>query len=124
MNLALWICQGVLALAFAGAGLMKLSFDGKTLAEKGMGFASEVSPAFLKSLGAAEVAGAIGVVVPGLVHIAPVLVPVAAACLALVMVGAIVVHVQRKEWSGLVAPAVLLAVAVFVAVQRFGPYAF
>ena len=111
-------------MAFAGAGLMKLAFDGNTLAAKGMGFASEVSPAFLKSLGAAEVAGAIGVVVPGLVHIAPVLVPVAAACLALVMVGAIVVHVRRKEWSGLAAPVVLLAVAVFVAVQRFGPHAF
>jgi uncharacterized membrane protein YphA (DoxX/SURF4 family) len=124
MNLALWICQGVLALAFAGAGLMKLSFDGKALAEKGMDFASEVSPAFLKTLGVAEVLGAIGVVAPALVHIAPVLVPVAAACLAIVMVGAIVVHVQRGEWTGLAAPVVLLAAAVFVAVERFGPYAF
>lgn len=124
MNVALWICQGVLALAFAGAGLMKLSFDGKTLADKGMGFASEVSPAFLKFLGAAEVAGAIGVVVPALVHIAPILVPVAAACLAVVMVGAIGVHVQRREWSGLAAPVVLFATAVFVAWERFGLYAF
>jgi uncharacterized membrane protein YphA (DoxX/SURF4 family) len=124
MNLALWICQGVLALAFAGAGLMKLSFDGKALAEKGMGFASEVSPAFLKFLGTAEVLGAIGVVVPALVHIAPALVPVAAACLAVVMLGAIGVHVQRREWSGLAAPVALLGAALFVAWERFGAYAF
>lgn len=124
MNTALWVCQAVLAVAFAGAGLMKLLFDGHTLAEKGMGFAAEVSPAFLKFLGTAEVLGAIGVVVPALVHIAPVLVPVAAACLALVMLGAIGVHVQRREFGGLAAPVVLLAAAVFVAVERFGPHAF
>lgn len=123
MHTTLWILQAVLAFAFAGAGLMKLLVDPKVLADKGMGFAADVSPGFIKTLGAAEVCGALGVVVPTLVHIAPVLAPIAATCLAVVMVGAVGVHVQRREWTGLLAPLVLLAAAIVVAWGRFGPYA-
>ncbi|BBX42689.1 DoxX family protein [Mycobacterium simiae] len=124
MNVALWILQGILAAAFAGAGLMKLTVDKKSLADKGMNFVDEVSPGFVKALGAAELLGAIGVVLPAIVHIAPLLVPVAATCLALVMVGAIVVHIRRAEYAALLAPAVLLVAAVVVAWGRFGPNAF
>lgn len=63
-------------------------------------------------------------VLPAIVHIAPLLVPVAATCLALVMVGAIVVHIRRAEYAALLAPAVLLVAAVVVAWGRFGPNAF
>jgi hypothetical protein len=124
VNTTLWILQGVLAAAFAGAGLMKLAVDKKVLADKGMGFVEEVSSGFVKSLGTAELLGAIGVVLPAIVNIAPILVPVAATCLAIVMVGAVVVHIRRGEHAEILPPAVLLAVAVAVAWGRFGPYAF
>ena len=124
MNVALWILQGVLAAAFTGAGLMKLALDKKVLADKGMDFVNEVSSGFIKTLGAAELLGAIGVVLPAIVGIAPLLVPVAATCLATVMVGAIVVHLRRNEHAAILAPLVLLIAATAVAWGRFGPYAF
>ncbi|MCV7030795.1 DoxX family protein [Mycobacterium sherrisii] len=123
MNVTLWILQGILAVAFAGAGGMKLGFSKKALADRGMNL-DELSAGSVKALGAAEVLGAIGVVLPAIVHIAPVLVPVAATCLGIVMVGAIVVHVRRAEYAALLAPAVLLVAAAVVAWGRFGPYAF
>ncbi|MDZ7881896.1 MAG: DoxX family protein [Mycobacterium sp.] len=85
------------------------------MVDKGMTFVGDVSPGFVKTLGAAEVAGAVGVILPAVVNIAPILVPIAASCCALVMVGAVVVHMQRREWSGLVAPVALLCVAAVVA---------
>ena len=124
MNIALWVLQGLLAAAFAGAGLMKLTQDKKALAGRGMHFVDDVPSGAIKALGAAELLGAIGVVLPAVVNIAPILVPIAASCLAVVMVGAIVVHGLRKEVSALAAPALLLIVAVIVAWGRFGPYAF
>jgi len=51
-------------------------------------------------------------------------VPIAATGLALVMLGAIVVHARRKEPQMIIANVVLLALAVFVAWGRFGPHAF
>lgn len=124
MHIALWVVAGLLAVAFLGAGLLKLTQSPKALAAKGMAYAEDFPPVGLKAIGAAEVAGALGLVLPALLTIAPVLVPVAAAALAVVMAGAVVVHLRRKEASAVVAPLVLGLLAVFVAWGRFGPYAF
>ncbi len=51
MNVTLWVLQGVLGVAFAGAGLMKLALDKTVLAEKGMDFVDEVSAGFVKGWG-------------------------------------------------------------------------
>ncbi len=119
MNIALWASAGLLALIFLAAGSLKLSQPKAKLAASGMGWAADMSAGTVKLIGAAEVLGAIGLVLPPLVNIAAVLAPVAAVGLAITMVGAIVVHLQRKEYQGLVAPVVLLVLAVFVAVGRF-----
>ena len=68
--------------------------------------------------------GAIGLILPAVLDVAPVLVPVAAVGLALVMVGAATTHLRRKETPMVVLNVVLLALALFVAWGRFGPYAF
>ena len=73
-------------------------------------------------INALAVLGAIGLVVPAAVHVAPILVPLAAVGLALVMIGAGVVHARRKETPMVAMNAVLLVLAVFVAWGRFGPY--
>lgn len=124
MNIALWVLQGVLAVAFLGAGSMKLFASQQALVSRGMDFAERVPMGAVRALGLAEVLGAIGVMLPGLVKIAPVLVPVAAACLAAVMVGAVILHVRRHEGPAVLPAAVLLVVAVAVAWGRSGPYAF
>jgi DoxX-like family len=102
-------------------GLFKLTGDNQALAERGMAWAEDFSPAAVKLIGLAEVAGAVGVIVPALVHIAPVLVPLAAACLAVAMVGAVIVDLRRAEAAASLPAVVLLLLAVFAAWGRFGP---
>jgi hypothetical protein len=85
---------------------------------------SRISSAAVKGIGALEVLGALGLILPAALDIVPVLVPVAATGLALVMLGAAVTHARRNENQMIVVNVVLLALAVFVAWGRFGPYAF
>ena len=97
MNLALWIVAIVLAAVFAGSGLMKQFVPKDKLVTSGQGWAQDFSPTSIRLIGLAEILGAIGLVLPAAVHIAPILVPLAAVGLALVMAGAVAVHARRKE---------------------------
>jgi hypothetical protein len=124
MNVALWIVAGVLAAAFLGAGAMKLAQPRKRLADSGMGWVEDFGDGAVKGIGALEVLGAIGLILPAALDIAPVLVPIAATGLALVMAGAVITHARRREPQLIVVNVVLLALAVFVAWGRIGPYAF
>lgn len=124
MNVVLWIIAGVLAAAFLAAGLMKLAQPREKLVESGMGWAGDFSPGVVKAIGALEVLGALGLILPAVFDVATVLVPLAAVGLALLMAGAIVVHTRRKETPMVVANVVLLALALFVAWGRFGDYSF
>jgi uncharacterized membrane protein len=122
MNTALWVVAAVLAVAFAAAGIFKLTSDNQALVERGMGWAQDFSASAVKSIGTAEVAGAVGLILPAVLHIATVLVPVAAACLAVLMLGAVIVHLRRREAPASLPAVVLLVLAVFVAWGRFGPF--
>jgi uncharacterized membrane protein YphA (DoxX/SURF4 family) len=124
MNLALWIIAIVLAVAFAGSGLMKQFVPKDKLVTAGQGWAQDFSTTSIRLIGLAEILGAIGLVLPAAVHIAPILVSLAAVGLALVMVGAAVVHARRNEPMNIAVNVVLIALAVFVAWGRFGPYSF
>ena len=124
MNLALWIVASVLAAVFAGSGLMKQFVPKDKLAASGQGWAQDYSQSNIRLIGLAEILGAIGLVLPAAVHIAPILVPIAAVGLVLVMVGAAVVHARRNEPMNVVVNVVLIALAVLVAWGRFGPYSF
>jgi len=117
MNVALWIAQGLVALAMLAAGGLKVATPRVKLAEK-LKWAATWSDANVKLLGLAEVLGAVGLIVPWLTGIAPVLTPVAAVALTVIMGGAVKTHVDRKE--PLVPPAVLGALCVFIALGRFG----
>ena len=94
MNIVLWIIAAVLAFAFIAAGLMKLATPREQLAAK-MAWATDLSDGQVKGIGAVEVLGGIGVVLPALVDIAPVLVPIAAVGLAITMAIAAAFHVRR-----------------------------
>ena len=124
MNLALWIIAIVLAVAFAASGLMKQLVPKDKLVTSGQGWAQDFSPTSIRLIGLAEILGAIGLVLPAAVHIAPILVPIAAIGLTLVMVGAAVVHARRNEPMNVAVNLVLISLAVFVAWGRFGPYSF
>lgn len=119
MNIALWILQGLLAFAMFGAGTFKIVTPHDKLAAK-MGWATTWSPALVKLLGAAQVAGAVGLVVPWASGIAPVLTPVAACCLLVLMAGGVKTHLDRRE--PFIAPAVFCVLALVVALGRFGVF--
>lgn len=124
MNVVLWIVAGILASAFTAAGLFKLTQTKDKLIAAGMGWAEDFSPEAVKAIGAVELLGAVGLILPPLVDIAPVLAPLAALGLALTMVGAAITHVRRGEHKEMIPSIVLGLLALFVAWGRFGPHSF
>jgi hypothetical protein len=124
MNVVLWIIASLLALALLAAGVMKLSRPRAKLIASGMGWAEGYSDGGVKAIGALEVLAAIGLILPAALHIAPILVPLAAVGAILVMIGAAVTHARRKENQAILAPVLLLILAAIVVWGRFGPYAF
>ena len=118
MGTALSIVQGVLAVAFIGAGSMKVLKSHDVLKAE-MGWANDFSSGFVKFIGAAESAAALGLVLPGLTGIAPILTPLAAVGLVGIMLGAAATHLRRSEIPMVVPPMVLAALAAFVAYGRF-----
>jgi uncharacterized membrane protein len=123
MNIALWIVQGLLAVFFAAGGVVKLVRPPKRLYDQGLTWVEDFSPGAVKAIGALELLAAIGLVLPAVTGVVPLLVPLAAVGLGLLMVGAAAVHVRRGEVPFIAVNAALLAVAAFVAWGRFGPYA-
>ena len=89
-----------------------------------MAWVEDVSPAQVKAVGAVEVAAALGLVLPAATGILPVLTPLAAAGLVIVMVLAAATHLRLDEASKVPPNVVLGALALFVAIMRFGPEAF
>jgi uncharacterized membrane protein YphA (DoxX/SURF4 family) len=124
MNIALWIIAGLLAVAFLAGGAMKLVQPVEKLAASGMPALEDFSPGTVKAIGALEVLAAVGLILPAAVGIAPVLAPLAAVGLVLLMVGAIITHLRRHEARATPVNLVLLGLAVLVAWGRFGPESF
>jgi uncharacterized membrane protein YphA (DoxX/SURF4 family) len=118
MNIVLWIVQILLALAFAMAGFMKVTQPIDRL-ESRMGWVKDVGPRGVRLIGSLEILGAIGLILPAVTGILPWLTPVAAIGLALTMVGAMITHGRRGEYSGIGMNAVLLVLALFVVYGRF-----
>lgn len=122
MNVALWVVAGVLAAAFLSAGALKLSQPKATLAAAGQGWVEGFPAGQVRAIGALEVTGAVGLILPAVLDIAPILVPIAATGLALIMVGAMITQARRNEQAAIGVNVVLATMAVLVAWGRFGPY--
>jgi uncharacterized membrane protein YphA (DoxX/SURF4 family) len=118
VNIVLWIVAGVLAAMFLLAGVMKVAMPREKLLPI-MQWSKTWSDAQLRALGAVEVLGAIGLILPRALNIAPVLTPLAAVGCAIVMVGATITHIRMKDYKGVGMPVVLLVLAVVVAAGRF-----
>jgi len=103
LRIALWSAQIVLAIVFALAGGMKVSTPAAELAKMAPGFPL----ALLRFIGIAELAGAIGLILPALTRIAPVLTPLASSGFVIVMASAAVLHLVRGELGELAVVVVL-----------------
>ena len=125
MNTVVWIAQGLLAVAMLGAGAMKLSKSKAELQASGsMDWVEDFPEPQIKGIGTLEVLAAIGLILPAVLDIAPDLVGVAAVGVVLLMLGAAATHLRRKENQMVPVNLLIAAIAVFVAVMRFGPEAF
>jgi hypothetical protein len=114
MIYALWIVQGLLALLFLFAGVMKLVLPLESLAGP-----VALPGLFVRFIGVAETLGAIGLILPGLLRIRPGLTPLAAAGLAIIMIGATVVTVMAGDVAPALIPVVVGLLLVFVAYGRW-----
>ncbi|MFI5893561.1 DoxX family protein [Actinoplanes sp. NPDC051513] len=119
MNIILWIVAAALAAAFLASGVLKLVWSRERLAAAGMGWATRFSARSVKGIGVLEILAAVGLVVPAALGIAPVLAPLAATGLVLLMAGAIVTHLRRREMQPVAINLVFLGLSAFVAWSRF-----
>lgn len=123
-NTWLWILAGFLAALFLGTGILKLTRSRDEIIAEGLTWAEDYSEPQLRALGWAEVLGAVGLVVPPLVGVG-IITPVAASCLTLLTIGALVVHVRRREFlPDALRTIALIVMCVVLAYWRFGPAAF
>jgi len=113
----LWTVQGLLALTFLFAGGMKLASPMAALAQQ----APMLPPLFLKFIGLCEVAGALGLILPGLVRVGRGLTSLAAAGLVIIMTGATVITVAGGYISHAVVPFIVGLLAAFIAYKRRQP---
>ena len=111
---ALWIVQWLLALLFLFAGGMKLVLPVEEMTKQ-----IPMPGLFLRFIGVAEVAGALGLILPGLTRIRPSLTPLAAAGLTIIMIGATVVTVKGGQVAPALFPLVVGLLAAFVAYGRW-----
>ena len=118
MNIVLWVIQILLALAFALAGFIKTTQPIEKLSTR-MGWVKDIPPRIVRLIGVLEILGAIGLILPAVTGIWPWLTPVAAGGLVLTMVGAMITHGRRGEFSSIGVNIVLLALAAFVLFGRF-----
>ncbi|MFI6314682.1 DoxX family protein [Nocardia fusca] len=120
MNIALWIVSGLLAaLAFVSGNIKVFTPPVKLAQSPGGQWTATASGGIIKTLGVLEILAALGLILPAVLGIAPAMVPVTAVCWALLMVGAIIVHIRDGEYKVITLNVVHLAMAAFVVWGRF-----
>jgi hypothetical protein len=115
MNIVLWTLQVLLAAAFAAHGWMLVSPPPELLPIMN----EQLGVGFRIFLGVAELAGAVGLILPALTRIMSWFTPLAAGSLGFVVLSATVLHIFRAEHGSAVITAVLCLMAAFVAYARW-----
>lgn len=123
MNAFLWALQIALAAIFVMAAVIKGTQPKEKLVTT-LPWVEDFSPGTVRLIAIFELLGAIGLILPAVTGVLPVLTPAAATGLAIVMALAVNTHRRRHEPSGMALTAALFVAAVVVAWGRFGPYSF
>jgi uncharacterized membrane protein YphA (DoxX/SURF4 family) len=121
MNVVLWVLQALLAAFFLAAGASHLLMPMARL-KASAPWTEDVGGPRTRMIGLLELLAAIGLVLPGIAHIATVLVPLASIGVVLIFVGAIALHVRRGEVRVIGMHIVVIALALVVVWGRLGPY--
>lgn len=105
---------------FGYSGLCKSTLSEATLVyKKGQTGVEGLPMAFTRFIGIAELFGAVGVILPWWLGVAPVLTPVSAVCFAVIMIFAAPIHYKRKEPGNVTINLVTLSISIFTAYGRF-----
>ncbi len=118
LNVVLWIAQVFLALFFLPAGIVHGLLPIEQTV-KSAPWAADLPVGLVKFIGAAEIAGAIGVLLPAALRIRPGLTPLSAGGLTGIMLLAIPFHISRGESRLIGMHAVVAAIGGLVAWGRF-----
>jgi uncharacterized membrane protein YphA (DoxX/SURF4 family) len=121
MKYALWIIQILLALLFLFAGGTKLILPIETLQSMGSPNQILLPGWFLRFIGVCEVVGALGLIFPVLLGIKPRLTPLAAAGLAVIMIGAVALSIAADGILAGIVPLIVGLLLVFIAYGRMQP---
>lgn len=125
MNLTLWIATGLLAAVALAGGVSKTFVPKEKLAAHSGGeWTRTASVGFVKTLGILELLAAVGLILPAVLDIAPVMVPVTAACWVALMVGAMITHGRLGQFGLVLLNVFYLALAAFIVWGRLGPESF
>ncbi|MCA1030918.1 DoxX family protein [Bacillus timonensis] len=117
MNITLWIVQLLLALLFFMVGSQKAfpSSKGKEVVDS-TGNSSKNN--LFVFIGIVEILGAVGLILPWLLDIVPILTPLAAIGFSIIMLLAAIYHAKRKENKSVVTNIIILALTLFVVIGR------
>ncbi len=125
MDTALWIAAGLLALVALTGGITKTFVSKEQLEHhEGAAWTRDFSPAFVKTLGVLELLAAVGLILPAVLDVVPVMVPVTAVCWVALMIGAMVTHGRLGQFKLVMVNVAYVVLATFIAVGRFGPEPF
>lgn len=118
MNQILWVIQAVLAALFLGSGIAKSVMSRDGMLATGQTGAAAMPMGFVRFVAICEIFGAVGLVAPEVCGIHPELVAFAAVGLAIIMVGAAVVHYRIHEFKPIAVNTILLLLCIVVAWGR------
>lgn len=121
MNTALWITAGVVAAGFVigGTALLLLPKEKYRALGANQHWVDDFGNGQLKAIGTIKLLGAIGLVLPAAVGVAPLLAPIAACGLMLFMAGAATTRLRRSEWAYMAGDIAFIAVFAYLAWGRF-----
>lgn len=119
MEIVVWIVQILLAVAFVMAGVMKVTQPIPKLEERMAWVKSINRRSLVRVIGVLELLGGLGIILPAVTGIVPQLTVLAAGGLVLTMVGAVLLHVIRKDSFAHYLPSLVLGLlAAFVLYGR------
>ena len=118
MNTTTWIIQGILATVFFTSGWVILLLPKEKLATK-LSWVREFPDWLRTFICSSKIAGALGLILPMYLNILPILTPLAACGIAMIMALAMGYHIRKKEYKDIPATIIFLVLSIFVAANRF-----
>lgn len=118
MNTVLWILQSLVAIVFFYSGVNKSIYPEQKLVAKGQTGVDGLPAGLIRFIGISEILGAVGIILPLLLHIFPILTIISAICFAVIMIPAGIIHYKRHEPKNVLTNCVIFIMCVFIVYGR------